>query len=224
MSSALKQCLHLCHISTTLKCQPPVYPSLSHWKGPSRAAQQQQSPFMGTDPRCTPWHPVTSKGTTERFISTVITVQTPYICNLPRMSWRGKDNIKRPARETNKEEQGRDCGVPLVARMPFIFGVCPSSFQEISSYPISMGRYSVTVEPFRREHLRTESGHKVKPVFIIRDGSRARSVEQAALPWKIKRSSEGPWDYQGLKDHSMAEVAGDLWRTPGTTLCSGRDS
>lgn len=221
---SVTQCLHSCHISTTLKCQTPVYPSLSHWKRPSRAVRQQKSPFMGTDPRCTPWQPVTSKGTTERFTSMVITVQTLYICSLPPKSWSGKDNIKRPARETKKEEQDHVCGVPLVAQMPFIFGVCPSSFQEISSYPISMGRYSVTVEPFRREHLRTESGHKVKPVFIIRDGSRARSVEQAALSWKIKRSSEGPRDCQGLKDHSTAEVAEDLWRMSGTTLCSSRDS
>lgn len=40
--------------------------------------------------------------------------------------------MKTPTRKTNKE-QNYGCGAPLVAQMPFIFGVCPSSFQEISS-------------------------------------------------------------------------------------------
>lgn len=105
--------------------------------------------------------------------------------------------MKTPTRKTNKE-QNYGCGAPLVAQMPFIFGVCPSSFQEISSYPISMGRYSVTVEPFRREHRRTESGHQVKSVFVIGDVSRARSLEQAALSRKTKRCPKGPWDHQEI--------------------------
>lgn len=142
------------------------------------------------------------------------------------MSWRGKDNIKAPTRKANREEQRCVHVVPLVAQMPFIFGACPSSFQEISPYPVSMGKYSVTLQPFRHERLRTESGHEVKPVFIIQDMSRARSLEQAALSWKTKRYSKGPQDDQespvqscgvgsaGL--HHTEELDGEMHRLTAT--------
>lgn len=103
-----------------------------------------------------------------------------------------------PTRKANREEQRCVHVVPLVPQMPFIFGACLCSFQETSPYPVSMGRYSITLQLFRHKHLRTESGHEVKPVFIIQGVSGAGSLEQGCTSLKNYKTLQGSSGLSGL--------------------------